>query len=186
MGNIWVTSDTHFNHKNIIRYTKRPFKSVRQMNNTLIRRWNQRVKRGDIVYHLGDFVMAKHNIGSIRYFRRRLNGNIIIIEGNHDKKYLNELEKQGFKVIREEAQPLCVGKYLLSHRPLKKKDVPKGFINLYGHIHEKIGFNGINISVERTGFHPIRLDEVKNYQPNWFKRKLSLLKSKLKKRRKNE
>ena len=51
----WFTSDTHFGHKNIIEYCKRPFSSVEQMNEMLIKKWNNKVKVDDIVFHLGDF-----------------------------------------------------------------------------------------------------------------------------------
>ena len=50
MGKIFVTSDTHFNHKNIIEYCKRPFKDTLEMNEYIIEKWNSVVKDEDIVY----------------------------------------------------------------------------------------------------------------------------------------
>ena len=55
---IWVTSDTHFNHANIIKYCNRPFSSVEEMNETIIANWNKVVSQGDTVYHLGDFALG--------------------------------------------------------------------------------------------------------------------------------
>lgn len=54
----WLTSDTHFNHANVIRYCGRPFGDVQEMNAALIARWNERVSRDDTVFHLGDFAMG--------------------------------------------------------------------------------------------------------------------------------
>ena len=51
---LFFTSDTHFDHKNIIRYCNRPFSSIEEMNNFLIKRWNATVGPDDTVFHLGD------------------------------------------------------------------------------------------------------------------------------------
>src|SRR4030066_28737 len=55
MRNIFFTADTHFNHANIIHYCRRPFSSIKEMNETLIAKWNAGMGKGDLVYHLGDF-----------------------------------------------------------------------------------------------------------------------------------
>lgn len=77
---IFFTSDTHFDHKNIIKHCSRPFSSVDEMNETIIRNWNQDVGVQDTVYHLGDF--AWFNAAN---FAKRLNGNIHMLWGNHDR-----------------------------------------------------------------------------------------------------
>ena len=53
--NTWITADCHFGHANIIKYCKRPFKDLEEMNAILIKNWNERVSPGDIVIVLGDF-----------------------------------------------------------------------------------------------------------------------------------
>src|ERR1700744_1409385 len=81
---IYFTSDTHFGHENIIRYSNRPFKDVEHMNEELVRRWNSRVGHTDIVYHLGDVALMKGaDPDSILI---RLNGIIHLCPGNHDSK----------------------------------------------------------------------------------------------------
>jgi calcineurin-like phosphoesterase family protein len=81
--NYWFTSDTHFDHKNICRYSNRPFNNTDDMNETLINNWNSVVAYNDIVYFLGDFCFG--NEKRIAELLRRLKGNIYIIFGNHDK-----------------------------------------------------------------------------------------------------
>ena len=56
--NIFITADHHFNHKNIIEYCDRPFKTVEEMNNTMIEKWNNKVGKDDLVIHLGDFALG--------------------------------------------------------------------------------------------------------------------------------
>lgn len=85
---IWFTGDTHFGHVNLLRYVGRPFKDVQEHDEELIRRWNDRVKPGDLVYHLGDFGMPQgfeDPRGYLMSIKARLNGQVHFIRGNHDK-----------------------------------------------------------------------------------------------------
>lgn len=81
MSSVWVTSDTHFWHANIIHYCGRPFKEVTEMNEILIKNWNETVAPNEVVYHLGDFALAARAVETIV---PRLNGRINLILGNHD------------------------------------------------------------------------------------------------------
>lgn len=82
---IYLTSDSHHSHFNIIRYTNRPFSSVEEMNETLIENWNSIITNNDIVYHLGDFSMS---FGPIKYILPRLNRKeLYLIHGNHDQTF---------------------------------------------------------------------------------------------------
>lgn len=88
---IYFISDTHFYHSNIIKYSNRPFKDVNEMNETIINSWNSVVKNDDTVYHLGDFCLSSDD--EIKSIFNMLNGNKILIRGNHDRKpiKLNEV-----------------------------------------------------------------------------------------------
>lgn len=74
---IYFISDTHFCHSNIIKYCDRPFKDVKEMNETIINNWNNIVTNEDIVYHLGDFCLSTDD--EIKNIFNRLNGTIILI-----------------------------------------------------------------------------------------------------------
>jgi calcineurin-like phosphoesterase family protein len=86
------TSDLHFGHKNIIKYTNRPFNSVEEMNESLIQTFNDKVDKDDTVYCLGDFAFMHAN--DLRDILSRLNGNIHLIYGNHDKVIRSNVDIQ--------------------------------------------------------------------------------------------
>ena len=71
--NSWVISDTHFGHKNVIKYDNRPFQDVAAMDEALIKNWNSVVKPGDTIYHLGDFAFSSED--KVCEVLERLNGN---------------------------------------------------------------------------------------------------------------
>ena len=149
----WIISDTHFGHKNIITYCSRPYQSVRQQDDDLERRWTNRVKPDDIIYHLGDVGYIKgyqtDNIitdDSVAARIRRLPGRKILILGNHDKSP-GVMRSVGFDVVCQSMVvkvPNMNSCYvLLNHRPLQSTPllpdpvaVPNGISYvLHGHIH---------------------------------------------------
>ena len=163
MGKIWIISDTHFNHKNIIDYCKRPFKDINEMNEYLINKWNELVSDEDTVYHLGDFAMG--NSEDIKRIVDKLNGNIILITGNHDKKGISAFKNYGFKeVYKNECYINFNGVELwLSHRPHNET---KKF-NIHGHVHNDFSHEVTNpkcfcVCVEQINYQPILLEDVVN------------------------
>jgi len=148
----FVTADQHWFHKNIIRYCNRPFASVEQMNYEMIKRWNAKLGRSDTVIHLGDFALVGKNWNKLTWLRQNLNGNIKLLCGNHDNAY--HLHRIGITIYPGDTY--TYKNLIFSHRPLEV--VPKGFVNVHGHIHEKKSYgNRINISVDVTRFAPVRL-----------------------------
>jgi calcineurin-like phosphoesterase family protein len=157
--NIWLTSDTHFNHANIIRYCDRPFVDPQEMNEKLIENWNSVVKHNDHVYHLGDVYMGdKENIHKVL---SRLNGKKRLILGNHDEV------KDG--VLVKYFEKIMVWRYfkgerlLLTHVPVHPSNLVggEGTRNAHGHIHEKMipDERYINLCVEHTNYTPVPLEE---------------------------
>ena len=94
MANIYVTSDTHFNHKNIIEYCNRPYSSVEEMNKAIIDNWNSVVKDEDTVYVLGDFCLGGKE--AIKELCSQLKGHKILIKGNHDHGTNTTYKEAGF------------------------------------------------------------------------------------------
>lgn len=146
---IFITADHHFHHKNIIEYCGRPFKTVEEMDKVMAEKWNDKVGKEDLVLHLGDFALGTKE--KIKETREKLNGTIILIKGNHDR--FND----SFIIVEKSIR---IGNLVFSHRPIPKKEIPKGCINIHGHIHEKESDSGINISVEKTNYEPMLLEEI--------------------------
>ncbi|MDE5853680.1 MAG: hydrolase [Ruminococcus sp.] len=133
---IFYTADLHIGHTNIMKLSNRPFKTVEDMNETLVNNWNSVVMEDDDVYILGD-VFFKLNSHPEMYLKR-MNGKKHLIVGNHDKQYL---EKEMFVnqfatindylVINDENR-----KVVLFHYPILEWDgYFRGYYHVYGHIH---------------------------------------------------
>lgn len=175
MARIFVISDTHFDHANILTFKGadgkriRPeFENVEDMNETIIRNWNNSVKPDDIIYHLGDFSFGgKNNIGK---FATRLMGRKRLILGNHDynaKDYVDFFpEIMSWKNFRKEySVPLY-----LCHYPIHLSSFAyrsNGAINVHGHIHEKTvepfasaPSPWVNVSCERCNYTPVDLADI--------------------------
>ncbi len=158
---IFLTSDTHFGHKNIIRYCDRPFSSVEEMNECLVKNWNDKVGRNDVVWHLGDFCWYRKTIMDIV---PRLNGKIKLVFGGHDYSYLNFYRK--YKNV-EVCMPLVVEKIddcviVLCHFQLiswEKKNY--GSYHFYGHAHGNSVpiHNSFDVGVDVNQFRPLSLSE---------------------------
>lgn len=104
MAKTFFTSDTHFNHFNIIKYCSRPFSSTEDMNREMILRWNAVVAPEDIVYHLGDFAMGKAS--EWPKILHQLNGaRKILILGSHDRRPRQMLES-GFMEAQWGRKPI--------------------------------------------------------------------------------
>lgn len=153
---IFFTSDTHFGHKNIIEYCSRPYPGgVEEMNEDLIKRWNEVVSRRSIIYHLGDFAF----LGSTKYreLASRLNGRKILILGNHDIKFPKEVweEINYQKILKIDGISL-----ILNHFPFKSWS---GGIQLHGHIHSKENLvsNQLDVGVDGHDYRPWSWEEIK-------------------------
>lgn len=156
----YFISDTHFGHTNIIRYCNRPFASAEEMDEEMIRRWNERVKPEDTVWHLGDFALAKYD--RVRELVWRLNGDKYLLMGNHDRHSKKKYQDAGFSFVFQGYKPLIfvAPEIALSHRPQEVAPRPRPW--LHGHVHNAPDTQpGVyNISVERTDYRPVTLEEI--------------------------
>ena len=171
----WVISDTHFGHTNSWEKFKledgsplRPFTSTEEMDETMIERWNAKVKPGDTVYHLGDVVINQKSLHLVS----RLNGRKILIRGNHDIFKDKQYRDVGFEQLH--GVRVFVDKFILSHIPLHPDCVTERFkVNVHGHLHanEVMQTNALTmgsifdprylcVSVEHTNYEPLHFDEV--------------------------
>ena len=117
---IFFTSDHHFGHENILKFTDRGFKTVQDMEDEYIKRWNSNVKKTDTVYILGDFIWNTVKAKEYKEIVDKLNGIKILIIGNHDRiKFLNA-SNLGISAALESAV-VSIGKHkvLLSHYPYR-------------------------------------------------------------------
>lgn len=173
--NIWVISDTHFNHSKILRFTDsttgnriRPeFSCVEEMNETMIQRWNEVVRPGDKVYHLGDVVMGPDQEGWMKRHWPRLMGQKRLICGNHDN--IKMLSSGGFFAKVAIWRVFSEFGLILSHIPLHESGLYRGagegkqMINVHGHIHQNSSPKGPyrNVSVEQIDYRPVNIEELK-------------------------
>ena len=156
---IFVIADTHFGHENIIKYCNRPFKTVKEIDEKMIKNWNETVTNKDVVIHLGDFGLgSKEYISSIV---KRLNGKKILIMGNHDNWSEQTYRDMGFHTVSR--FPILYSDfYLCSHAPLILSETTC-YYNCYGHVHNDSRYQDTatskSFSVERIGYRPHLLIE---------------------------
>ena len=177
MSNIFLCSDHHFGHASPITVFKRDdgsplrvFKDVTHMNEYMVMQHNRVVSPNDKVYFLGDIAVSKSN--KHLSILSRMNGEKVLIKGNHDLASVNEYLKY-FKDIRAIHQ---LDGMLLSHIPIHPNSLSRWKVNVHGHLHYNrvtIGDTKVldpryfNVSVEcLDDYTPISLEEVKKRVKN--------------------
>lgn len=167
MSNIFLCSDHHFGHANILTFTTetgarvRDFESVEQMDETMVENHNRVVGPKDKVYFLGDVAFHNRTLATVA----RLNGEKILIKGNHDLEKLSAYEKY-FKDVRGSHQ---LDKFILTHIPVHPDSLSRWHANVHGHLHtrqvlnlvDKVDPRYFNVSMERIDYVPIALEDLK-------------------------
>lgn len=165
---IYLISDTHFNHANIISYCGRPFRNEEMMDEIMVEKWNSVVRDQDIVYHLGDVYMGgkREYISSLL---RSLKGRKRLILGNHDNGK-DQLLHNNFQKISMWRMFPEFG-LLLTHIPvhqssLKENPLQSGkydLLNIHGHIHQNQSptVNHQCVCVEQINYTPINIEELR-------------------------
>lgn len=163
-------SDTHFGHKNIIKYCDRPFCSVDVMDQTMIRRWSTLVNDDDVVYFIGDFSFASQE--RTREILGQLPGHKHLIMGNHDEPRSKQFWLDaGFETVQDELHlfiPELARTVLLKHHPIYFNH---SGVQFHGHVHNKYGMDPVkryimteqiqvNMAVELWGYGPVSIEEI--------------------------
>jgi calcineurin-like phosphoesterase family protein len=131
----FLVSDTHFGHAGVCRFTHpddatvklRPWDDPAEMDEEMIRRWNERVRPNDKVYHLGDVVINRKALSTLS----RLNGDKVLIRGNHDI-FRDDEYRVYFRELR--AYHVMNG-MILSHIPVHEASLGRFGTNIHGHLH---------------------------------------------------
>ena len=170
MPSVFLVSDTHFGHAGVCRFTCddgvtkiRPWTDPDEMDEEMVKRWNETVGKNDKVYHLGDVVINRRCLSTLR----RLNGDKILIKGNHDIFKLEDYTPH-FRDIRGYH---VMNNMILSHIPVHPESFGRFRANIHGHLHQRrvmcevwgemeVDPRYFNVSVEQTDFRPILFEEV--------------------------
>lgn len=162
MSNIWFTSDTHYGHSGIIRYCKRPFASVEEMDAVMMRSWNACVGPDDDVYHLGDFSFAK--AGRTEAILNGLRGRKHLVFGNHDSEETRGLH--GWASVQPYLEIGGQGytpKIVLCHYAMRVWNRShKGAWMLFGHSHGEVpgDSQSMDVGVDVHDFRPVTVKEL--------------------------
>ena len=161
---IYFIADLHFYHNNILKLCKqtRQFDDIFDMNESLIKAWNWKVKEDDIIYFLGDFSWGSFQQNKEIF--NKLNGKKHLIIGNHDNqetRNLNWLSQSTYLELSINDR-----KIVLCHYPiLCYNGMERGAIHLYGHVHNKklenMSKNSLDVGVDSIGIYPWSFDEIK-------------------------
>ena len=173
---MFFTSDTHFGHKNIIRFSNRPYRDENHMNEELIKNWNALIGDDDEVYHLGDVSLT--NSSKTEEILYRLNGKIYLINGNHEKSVDKSKRcRDRFEWIKDkyhlnihtegDKQMIVLDHY--AGRVWNKSH--HGAWMLYGHSHDSLEYQawgksmdvGVDSAARLLGeYRPFRFNEIKS------------------------
>ena len=172
MPAVFLTSDTHFGHAGVCKFLRddgvtklRPWDNPEDMDEEMVKRWNETVRPNDKVYHLGDVVINRKALNIMH----RLNGDKVLIRGNHDI-FRDDEYRNHFRELR--AYHVMNG-MILSHIPIHSDSLGRFGTNIHGHLHANRvmirGFNGKPmgvdaryhcVCVEQTDFRPILFEDV--------------------------
>lgn len=154
------TSDQHFCHEGIIKSCNRPFENADEMDRAMIEAWNAVVHKGDIVWHIGDFAYTR-DPKRVRAIFHKLNGQIHLIEGNHDDRLPEDLpfaSRSQMKMIKVDGRKVFLCHYAMREWP----GFWHGGIHLYGHSHGRMpgARRTIDVGVDNVGYYPQTIEQL--------------------------
>jgi calcineurin-like phosphoesterase family protein len=170
----WLTSDHHWDHRNIIEFCARPFRDVTHMNEEMIARWNRVVSPEDVIYYLGDFTLGPPETWG--KFAHRLAGTKLLVPGNHDRLRTTPggvKRASGFEVLADNVVVMVDGYQVwMNHYPRESKDhrtklvrpaPPAEYdIAVCGHVHQhwRVKDGIANVGVDVWGFRPVSMVQI--------------------------
>lgn len=171
MPAVFLVSDTHFGHAGVCRFTQndgvtplRPWDDAAEMDEAMVKAWNERVRPNDKVYHLGDVVINRKALATVG----RLNGDKVLIRGNHDifpdveyRKYFREL--RAYHVMNG---------MILSHIPIHSESLGRFGVNIHGHTHSNrvmvpLATSGVLDRID-TRYHCVCVEQTPDFAPILF------------------
>lgn len=139
MGKIFYIADAHVQHKNVLRFDNRPFETIEENDEAIMKNWNSVVGKDDLVYTLGDMHWGKAD--EVYEYVKQLNGRKVCIRGNHTLKQFPAKLRNLFEDVCDYKEIIDNGRHvILCHYPIPfyKADYnPKTYM-LYGHVHTTI------------------------------------------------
>ena len=166
MSNTFLCSDHHFSHSNILKFTKsdgsplRVFEDATHMNEYMVMQHNRVVGVNDKVYFLGDVAFHKRDLPILN----RMNGEKILIRGNHDTENASEYLKY-FKDVRGSHQ---LEGMLLTHIPIHPESLSRWKVNIHGHLHSNRvmvrGFNDKPVEIDHR-YYSVCMEQLDDYTP---------------------
>ncbi len=174
MQNNFFTSDHHFDHANIIKYCNRPFASKEEMDEHMIKCWNERITKKDKVFHIGDFTLSNDSKYVYQLIKRLNFAEIVWILGNHDPKHAIQVYKEfGFVTNFLEIKLSGMPPITLCHYPMLTWNKSHyGALNIFGHHHGNLSGVGtdpdlklrtkqqLDVSVDTNNFYPYSLTDI--------------------------
>lgn len=165
----FFTADTHFGHANIIRFCDRPFSTVEEMDETIIKRWNDKVNESDTVFILGDMFFRSTNVECVLL---RLKGRKRLIIGNHDNTWMKKVDLALYFESVDPMVEISDGQhtFTLCHYPMLSWNHQSRAFMIHGHIHNNTSMDYwpsilardrlLNAGCDINGFEPVTFEEL--------------------------
>jgi calcineurin-like phosphoesterase family protein len=170
MPAVFLVSDTHFGHAGVCRFTRndgvtklRPWDDAAEMDEAMVKAWNERVRPNDKVYHLGDVVINRRALPILD----RLNGDKVLIRGNHDI-FKDEDYTPYFRSLRGYH---VMNGMILSHIPIHEESLGRFGVNIHGHLHANRVMKldtYLSKPVVDTRYHCVCVEQTPDFAPILF------------------
>lgn len=170
---IYVTADLHLGHRGILTLGNgRPFKTVEEMDETIIGNWNSMITHRDVAYILGDVCLGNLNIA--QKYLEQLNGQVYVMRGNHDDRWIKKFQvnqyivphRQGRGYVRKapvyKEMKFDGNRIVMFHYRVEDwQDMYKGSVMLHGHSHGSLPpvKDTLDVCVDDNDYKPYTLEQ---------------------------